>query len=200
MSEQLSLEATSVEVASNGGRPTFAQVLRELNAIRTILFTPPIGSRLLLNEDRRLDLAYHLNRIQDMAMEAARPASATDDPQGSSPKPACPNCGGWIMPGMNHNCEREAEQQRKDVERILAAFLAVGGDSADAPLICMVFGEEGNALDSFGYTADELQRRADELRGTFTVGPSPFLLSPAQATLSPPASAPGRRPSAGGAK
>jgi hypothetical protein len=61
---------------------------------------------------------------------------------------------------------------------------------AEAPLICMVFdGETGNALDSFAYTADELQRRTDELRGTFTVDPSPFLLSPAQATSSPPASA-----------
>ncbi len=37
----------------------------ELNALRTILFGPEIGSRLLLNEATRLDLAAHPNRLEE---------------------------------------------------------------------------------------------------------------------------------------
>lgn len=59
-------ETTAGAVVSSSGVPTFAQVLRELNDLRTILFMPPIGSRLLLNEATRLNLAAHLNRIQDL--------------------------------------------------------------------------------------------------------------------------------------
>ncbi len=42
----------------------------ELNALRAILLGPPIGYRLLLNEDTRLDLATHLNRLQEWCERA----------------------------------------------------------------------------------------------------------------------------------
>ncbi len=50
-----------------------------------------------------------------------------------------------------------------------------------SPLLCMVFDECGNAvMEAFDYTADELERRAFELRDAegsvtrVTIGPSPF--------------------------
>ena len=89
MSEQLRMETTAVAVVSSSGIPTFAQVLRELNALRTILFTPPIGMRLLLNEKTCLDLAAHLNRIQDLCLAASRSATATAL-QPSPPESALP--------------------------------------------------------------------------------------------------------------
>lgn len=85
---QLRMETTAVAVVSSSGVPTFAQVLEELNALRTILFAPQIGTRLPLNEDRRLDLAHHLNRIQEICAAATRPLA-----QASAPPQMCPHCG-----------------------------------------------------------------------------------------------------------
>jgi hypothetical protein len=42
----------------------------ELNAIRSVVFGPPIGSRLLLNENTRLTLAGHLNRLEQWCERA----------------------------------------------------------------------------------------------------------------------------------
>jgi hypothetical protein len=40
---------------------------------------------------------------------------------------------------------------------------------------CMVFClETGNAVDSFDYTVEELEKRVAELRGLVTMEPSPF--------------------------
>jgi hypothetical protein len=50
--------------------------LDELNALRTILFTPKIGARLLLNEDTRLRLAAHLNLLQEWCDRAATALAA----------------------------------------------------------------------------------------------------------------------------
>lgn len=50
------------------------------------------------------------------------------------------------------------------------------------PDIAMVFDQRGNALDGFEYTADELERRALQLRRlngeitTVTIEPSPFVV------------------------
>ena len=53
----------------------------------------------------------------------------------------------------------------------------------DGNEIAMIFdGVTGNAIDSFNYTADELERRARELRAdageltTVTMEPSPFVV------------------------
>jgi hypothetical protein len=51
-----------------GRKPIHAR--EEINAIRTILFSPPIGTRLLMNEDRRLDLAAHLNLLEEWCERA----------------------------------------------------------------------------------------------------------------------------------
>ncbi len=51
--------------------PTFQDVLDQLNAIRAIVFGPPVGSRLLLDERTRLRLSDHLWRIQDIASRAS---------------------------------------------------------------------------------------------------------------------------------
>ena len=50
----------------------------------------------------------------------------------------------------------------------------MSGDTGHTPgsgqLVAMVFDEEtANAVDCFDYTVEELQRRADELRGGFYV-------------------------------
>ena len=44
--------------------------------------------------------------------------------------------------------------------------------------VCMVYDENGNAFDAFPYEPDELERRADRLRGWVTItDPPEFVLA-----------------------
>ncbi len=64
---------------------------------------------------------------------------------------------------------RQTEQERESLE---------GASAPGVEAVCLVMHSvTGNAFDSFDYTPEALEAKAAELRGTFTVDPSPFLVS-----------------------